>query len=423
MKFTFLRKLRNQDSAAGAAPAAPAAPAPSEGGTPAAVAVQGQEVVPSGQESAPSPAPDASAAPDYNDAPAFDAWWSTATEAQRDAWMLRMDEDPGQATTEGEGESKEEQASEEKPVAETAVDLGEGLSQDEIAKLPPRAQEAIKQAQAFADSVAPYEKFLNPQFQESLVSLLTHPVVAQVARELEAGNVDSPAWLQKELTPSMILDEVLEAKGIDTDKLGFDLDEGGAKGELVKLATVIAERAVRAAGVKHKIEMRQQGELSERAQFIDMQFANLTQKVASLKSDKPIDSPDHPINGFRTALLKDIAEGKISYDFVKEMGGDALFAAYEAKKAGGVQNLVNKPVEGMRRRWIAQHTDVARAAVTAGAARQPQALVTESRHGVDLGKYGKDPVYTQNMDALAMKNAEERGDETLMRYLETLNIE
>lgn len=427
MKFTF-RKLRNQDGAAGSspapapAPAAPAAPSTSPAGstapaaapaTPAPVAVQGQEGVAPGQSPAPAPAPGAFVWPDPNVDPA--AWnqaYDNASDEERDRWHRGEAEIQKGDKTEGDTPAVD-------PAPAGEVDISTPLTAEEVAGLPPRVKAMLEAAQATIQDVAQYDSFLNPDFQQNLTAYLSDPVIHQRILEMEGG-AQSSAWLDKALDFSKLSTEGLDAK--DLDILGHDLDPEGVGSVLSKYGKAVAAKVEKAFEAKFQLQAAAAEQNKRQVQVLERQFGELASSVAALRSDKPIDSPEHPINGYRDWVIENLAKGAFSFEFV-EQNGKELYATFAGRQQGGLQNLVQKPTRNLKLQILGELTNTARAAAVTsyGQTPAPAGGSTPSmvKHGIDGARFLNDQTYNAQIrmqaDNLAMQ-----GDLSLLRSLERL---
>lgn len=420
MKFTFLRKLREPDSGAGGspAPAPSSAPVAAPAAAPASVAVPDAGGVPAGQGQAPSPAPAASSVPDANVDPAgFEAWFDNASDEERIAYFdgakpAAKVEDPNvdpDAVPEDGDKPKEEPKADEPAALED-----EGLTQEEFEKLPPRAQEALREAQELGKLYEANKNVLDPKFQEDLRFAFSDPVISRRLAELQHGQDSIPAWLKGDFDEKAMVDSFLsQVKEADLD---LSLNPDGTKEQLQALVKSAVVDTVRRMEMKQEFERREFQRVQEETKILANGFANLTQEFVSLRSDKPVDSAEHPVEAFRAQVLKDLESGRVSFEYVKE-NLPAMFAGF-AQKGAGVKEIIAQREAKIRTNFIRNLTDTARhGAVTAAGAKPQMTPRPNNAFGIDEARYASDATYRSSL----LQRAEETNNPQLWDTLEKLD--
>jgi hypothetical protein len=421
MRFTFFKKLREPESGAGGAPApsAPAstptsAPAAASAATPPPVAVPGEAGVPSGQGQAPSPAPGATA-PDWTvDPEGYATWFDNASDEER-AKHFEGNPQPVEEIDLETGEPKEpanEPASDSLPVELDA----EGLTEEEFAQLPPRAQEALRQAQELGQMVESNKDVLDPTFQADLKVAFSDPVIAQRLAELQHG-LGVPKWLEGDFDSSAMVDAFL--KDVQEQDIDLSLNPEKTKENLANLVNSAVTDALKRVEVRQQFERAEHARIVEETKVLANGFANLTQEFASLRSDKPIDSAEHPVEAFRTQLLEHISNGEISFKYATE-NMKSLFAGF-ATKNSGVKELVEKGKAQVRTQFIRKLTDTARQGAISAVGAKPQGAAQQANaFGIDEARYASDATYRSSLLVRAEETAE-KGDNRLFGFLDKLD--
>lgn len=398
MKRPKFLKLREPDSGAGGAP-----PVADSSPTPAASAAPAADT-----SAAAAPAADAPAVvPDPNADPgAWESWWDNATDEQRTAWMENRDEPTADSSEPKQGEEKPAAEGEEKDAA--ASDAPAELTQEEFDKLPPAAKVALEQAQQLGQLYEEKRAFI--EAEDSFKVIMADPVIAQRLAEMQHG-IELPKWLDGEFNSDAMIEDFLGKGGKDLD---FTLDPDGTKESLKELLKNVVSEVARRHEVKAQFEQAKAAETNRRTVFLERGFANLATKFAQLKSDKPIDSPEHPINSFREEVLQGLAEG-VPFSFYEKEGQlERLLAGH---LSGSVQNIVQKAETRVRTNFLGNIKKAAvNSAVTAAGAVTNAPPPPANPFGVDETRYLTDAGYQSEMfnraDELAAK-----GDMKLMNFL------
>lgn len=420
MKFTFLRKLREPESGAGGAPApAPSsAPAAAPAVAPSPVAVPDAGGVPAGQGQAPSSAPAVSSVPDASVDPAgFETWFDNASDEERIAFfdgpketaeVVDPDVDP-------DAVSEDPEAPKEAPAAAESVELeDEGLTQEEFEKLPPRAQAALREAQELGAMVEANKAVLDPTFKEDLRVAFSDPVIARRLAEIQHGQDSIPTWLKGDFDEASMVDSFLSQ--VKEQDLDLSLNPDATKQHLQALVKSAVVDTVRRMEMKQDFERRENARIQEETKVLANGFANLTQEFVSLRSDKPLDSSDHPVETFRSQVLKDLESGRVSFEYVKE-NLPAMFAGF-AQKGAGVKEIVAQREAKIRTNFIRNLTDAARQGAVTAAGAKPQANARPANAlGIDEARYTADPTYRSSL----LARAEETNNPKLWDELERLD--
>jgi len=395
MKFRLFRLL-NQDAAAGAAPAAPS-PAP-DAGLAAASPSSGAPSSP-GQDFSSIPNPDI-------DPEGWSAAWDGMEDHQReayDAWA-RSQQNPPSAEETGDDTVQDPDA----PAAPAAAPVAEDaeITEQVFSSLPANVQKALRDAQDLGSRFAEKEQFLNSE--EDFKAILSDPVIKTRLAEMQHG-IQIPKWLEADMDASGLIDSFLKEHGEKLDSL----DPGASKEALSSLVQSVTADVTRRLEIKNQIAQAQARVVQERTEFLSNSFANLATEFAQLKSNLPLDSDQHPINGFREALLSDLESGRVSFDYVKD-NIKGMFMGFAGKSVGEIVQAAQAKV---RTNFLPNLTQKMReAAVTAAGAPRPAPPPAANQHGVDPARYRSDADYQRATFQRAEELAE-RGDFKLFDFL------
>lgn len=270
------------------------------------------------------------------------------------------------------------------PNAAPAITAETPITPEILEALPPNVRALVDDAMAMEERIAPYEKFLAPEFQADLQMVLEDPIVMARVNDLKAGTDSADSWFEKSVDMNSIIKD-LEAKH-QIQKMDFSLDPEGSmeifKKSLVEVANLVAKNVM----IHGELQNREVREQARRDSVKNSVFFNLAKSVESLKSKEPIESESHPIHGFREHINKAIKEGEISWKYF-EANGEALYAAYAAKT--GTLQSPQKQMANLRSRILGNLDRAATQAAVTSTTMRPgsQAPAANVRHGVDSAKY------------------------------------
>lgn len=270
------------------------------------------------------------------------------------------------------------------PNAPPQITAESPITPEILESLPPNVKALVDDAMAMEERIAPFEKFLSPEFQEDLQMVLQDPIVMDRVNALKAGTDSPDAWFEKSVDMNSIIKD-LEAKH-QIQKMDFTLDPEGSmeifKNSLVEVANLVAKNVM----IHGELQNRQVKEQARRDTVKNSVFFNLAKSVENLKSKEPIESQSHPIHGFREHIDKAIKDGEISWKYF-EANGEALYASYAAKT--GTLQTPQKQFANLRSRMLGTLDKAAvQAAVTSTTMRPgSQSPAANVRHGIDSAKY------------------------------------
>lgn len=409
MKNTLFRKLREPDSGAGggthAAPAAPAAPAshaaPSAPAGDASGAGSGAPAAETGASPASVPWPDQNA-----DFAAWDERWSAASDEEREAYL--RDNPDGQHPDDSEeadpNDSLEDPKTED-PTPSIAEDAE--ITEEILKSVPANVRKALQDAQSLGERYEALQPLIAAE--DGIRALLSDPIGAKRAAELQHG-ISIPKWLESEFNADAIVEHYLANSGKELDA---SLDRDGAKASLTDLVKNIVTDVSRRVELQGEFKARQIAEQARRERVLSEGFSALAQEFAALKSDKPIDSAEHPIEAFRSELLTALENGDVSFEYATR-NMKAMFAGHSV---GSVGEAVQSAAAKVRTTFIGNLTKTARqSAVTATGAARNAAPPPANAHGVDEGRFLSDPAYQATINARADELAD-GGDYALLDFL------
>lgn len=303
------------------------------------------------------------------------------------------------------------------PNAPPAITADDPITPELLESLPPNVKALVDQALEMEERIAPFEKFLNPEFQEDLRMVMEDPRVMAIVQDMKAGNDSADSWFEKSVDMNSII-KGLEDK-FQIQKMDFTMDAEGSmeifKKSLVEVANLVARNVM----IHGEMKAREAKESARRETVKNTVFFNLAKSVENLKSKEPIESETHPIHGFRQHIDKAIADGEISWKYF-EANGEALYAAYAAKT--GTLQTPQKQFANIRSRLLVTLDRAAVQTAVSSTTMRPGSQVPAAnvRHGIDSARYlSSSEAERSKFISMAMEQ-KERGNPAMLRDIQAL---
>lgn len=379
-------------TAAPAAPAASSAPA-STGGSEVSSAATGSTEG-HGSESTGSEASSGPLKVNYSD----ENFYENLTDEQRerfDAGDFEI-EDPNaskEVKEDGEGVVEYDENGEvvvkEKPEPKEDAQVQEGdsvLSAEEFAKLPPKVQEVLKQAQ----EVIQDEDFkVFKESREALDELLSDPRVLQVIDQRRRGN-------ELQFDPNRVFDAptietLAKNAGVDLKKIDFVVDPEHAAEQLAKIMGHAHQMGIDNGKVAAKMELAAQAKVQQTKKFYEDGFSEIMNEVPGAKGIRA-DDPKSPLKPFHDFLASNLTKGTMTHESVMAFGIKPLYMAFLAKE-GKLTELLHKPVANARQKFFEDAQKAGTQAIVASSSRIGGKPMEQSKHGIDGQKYLTDTSY------------------------------
>ena len=375
-----------------AAPSAPApSPAPAPSAAPVAAPAPEQSSAPTGGEAGGATQAQDNPGPLMIEAGNFDY------DKLSDEDKLRFDNDDFEFIQNTEpapkSEGGDDDATKDPPQEAPKPTEGESdvLTEAEFAALPPKAQAALRDAQAMIGD-EDYKIF--KQSKDALDQLLEDPRVQQVIDQRRRGN-------QFEFNPEAVFDtKSIEAMakdaGVKLEMIDFSTDPEGSAKILSQVVAKAHQMGLDNGKTVERIQMAQKAEVETRQKKYDDGFGELQKSVQGAK-DVPYSDPKSPLFPFFQHLAQGLQTGDFTHKGILGMGIRPMYMAW-LESQGKLQELLQKPAANARERFFqdAQKT-ATHAAVTASQARMGGNPQQNSRHGIDQDKYLTDSTYRQSI--------------------------
>ena len=272
------------------------------------------------------------------------------------------------------------------------------LSKEEFEKLPPSAQKLIQTAEKRLQRLSEYEAdlgpLLDPKARQELDALLDDPRVRTVLEQRTRGDqftFDHEAVL----TPEN-LQKLVKAAGVSIEAFDGLTDPNGTMQALTLVARQAVQVGIDAGKTRAQLDAAAETAKVEMNNFFDNGLKDLTNKIDSLKSKLDVNDPNHPIAPFVQHIRSLLADKKISYAYLKEIGSlEPAFIAWQTVQKGGLAALIKKPEANMRNRLVRDmaETVTATAVNAAGRGMPAAAPNTNVKYGVDGARYLSDKAY------------------------------
>lgn len=379
-------------TAAPTAPAASSAPA-STGGSEVSSAATGSTEG-HGSESTGSEASSGPLKINYSD----ENFYENLTDEQRerfDAGDFEI-EDPNaskEVNEDGEGAVEYDENGEvvvkEKPEPKEEAQVQEGdsvLSAEEFAKLPPKVQEVLKQAQ---EAIQDEDYKVFKASRDALDELLSDPRVLQVIDQRRRGN-------DLEFDPNRVFDaptiEMLAKNaGVDLKKIDFVVDPEYAAEQLAKIMGHAHQMGIDNGKVAAKMELAAQAKVQQTEKFYEDGFSEIMNEVPGAKGIRA-DDPKSPLKPFHDFLASNLTKGTMTHESVMAFGIKPLYMAFLAKE-GKLTELLNKPAANARQKFFEDAKRAGTQAIVAASSRIGGKPMVQSKHGIDGQKYLTDTSY------------------------------
>lgn len=379
-------------TAAPAAPAASSAPA-STGGSEVSSAATGSTEG-HGSESTGSEASSGPLKVNYSD----ENFYENLTDEQRerfDAGDFEI-EDPNaskEVKEDGEGAVEYDENGEvvvkEKPEPKEEAQVQEGdsvLSAEEFAKLPPKVQEVIKQAQ---EAIQDEDYKVFKESREALDELLSDPRVLQVIDQRRRGN-------ELQFDPNRVFDAptietLAKNAGVDLKKIDFVVDPEHAAEQFAKIMGHAHQMGIDNGKVAAKMELAAQAKVQQTEKFYEDGFSEIMNEVPGAKGIRA-DDPKSPLKPFHDFLASNLTKGTMTHESVMAFGIKPLYMAFLAKE-GKLTELLNKPVANARQKFFEDAKRAGTQAIVAASSRIGGKPMEQSKHGIDGQKYLTDTSY------------------------------
>lgn len=379
-------------SSAPAAPAASSAPASTggaEGSSAATGSTEGH-----GTESTGSQASSGLLKVDYND----QNFYEKMTDEQReqfDAGNFEIEDPNASAEVKKEGEDALEYddngdvVTKDQPETKEEVQAQEGdsvLSAEEFAKLPPKVQEVLKQAQ----EVIQDEEFkVFKESRDALDELLSDPRVLQVIDQRRRGN-------DLEFNPNRVFDAptietLAKNAGVDLKKIDFVVDPEHAAEQIAKIMGHAHQMGIDNGKVAAKMELADQAKKQQTEKFYEDGFSEIMNEVPGAKGIRA-DDPKSPLKPFHDFLASNLSKGVMTHDSIMAIGIKPLYMAFLAKE-GKLTELLNKPAANARQKFFEDAKRAGTQAIVASSSRIGGKPMEQSKHGIDGQKYLTDTSY------------------------------
>lgn len=295
-------------------------------------------------------------------------------------------------------EEKVEQKQEVPGQEKTATAEIEALSPEEFAKLPANVQKVIQTAQAKLDKLSEYEAdlgpLLDPKARQELDSLLDDPRVRSVIEQRARGE-DLSFDHESILTPENIA-ALVKDSGVSIDAFDGLTDPQGTTRAISMVVKKALQVGIDAGKLRSDVDAKNEARKAEYQNFFDSNLKGLTTKIDALKSNLDVNDPTHPVAPFVQHLQKLLGDKMISFDYLKTVGSlEPVYLAWQATQKGGVGALLKKPEANMRNRLVREMTEeVTKTAVNA-AGRGVAAGSQDSniQYGIDGQRYLSDESY------------------------------
>lgn len=379
-------------TAAPAAPAASSAPA-STGGSEVSSAATGSTEG-HGSESTGSEASSGPLKVNYSD----ENFYENLTDEQRerfDAGDFEI-EDPNaskEVKEDGEGAVEYDENGEvvvkEKPEPKEEAQVQEGdsvLSAEEFAKLPPKVQEVLKQAQ---EAIQDEDYKVFKESREALDELLSDPRVLQVIDQRRRGN-------ELQFDPNRVFDAptietLAKNAGVDLKKIDFVVDPEHAAEQFAKIMGHAHQMGIDNGKVAAKMELAAQAKVQQTEKFYEDGFSEIMNEVPGAKGIRA-DDPKSPLKPFHDFLASNLTKGTMTHESVMAFGIKPLYMAFLAKE-GKLTELLNKPVANARQKFFEDAKRAGTQAIVAASSRIGGKPMEQSKHGIDGQKYLTDTSY------------------------------
>ena len=379
-------------SSAPAAPAASSAPASTggaEGSSAATGSTEGH-----GTESTGSQASSGLLKVNYND----ENFYENLTDEQReqfDAGNFEIEDPNASAEVKKEGEDALEYddngdvVTKDQPEPKEEVQAQEGdsvLSAEEFAKLPPKVQEVLKQAQ----EVIQDEDFkVFKESREALDELLSDPRVLQIIDQRRRGN-------ELQFDPNRVFDaQTIETlaknAGVDLKKIDFVVDPEHAVEQFAKILGHAHQMGIDNGKVAANMDLAAQAKKQQIEKFYEDGFSEIMNEVPGAKGIRA-DDPKSPLKPFHDFLASNLSKGTMTHDSVAAIGIKPLYMAFLAKE-GKLTELLHKPVANARQKFFEDAQKAGTQAIVASSARLGGKPQEQSKHGIDGQKYLTDASY------------------------------
>lgn len=379
-------------TAAPAAPAASSAPA-STGGSEVSSAATGSTEG-HGSESTGSEAYSGPLKVNYSD----ENFYENLTAEQRerfDAGDFEI-EDPNaskEVKEDGEGAVEYDENGEvvvkEKPEPKEEAQVQEGdsvLSAEEFAKLPPKVQEVLKQAQ---EAIQDEDYKVFKASRDALDELLSDPRVLQVIDQRRRGN-------DLEFDPNRVFDAptietLAKNAGVDLKKIDFAVDPEHAAEQFAKIMGHAHQMGIDNGKVAAKMELAAQEKVKQTNKFYEDGFSEIMNEVPGAKGIRA-DDPKSPLKPFHDFLASNLTKGTMTHESVMAFGIKPLYMAFLAKE-GKLTELLNKPAANARQKFFEDAKRAGTQAIVAASSRIGGKPMEQSKHGIDGQKYLTDTSY------------------------------
>lgn len=376
-------------SSAPAESSAPASTGGSEGSSAATGSTEGH-----GSESTGSEASSGPLTVNYSD----ENFYENLTDEQRerfDAGDFEI-EDPNaskEVKEDGEGAVEYDENGEvvvkEKPEPKEEAQVQEGdsvLSAEEFAKLPPKVQEVLKQAQ---EAIQDEDYKVFKASRDALDELLSDPRVLQVIDQRRRGN-------DLEFDPNRVFDAptietLAKNAGVDLKKIDFVVDPEHAFEQFAKIMAHGHQMGIDNGKVAAKMELAAQEKVKQTNKFYEDGFSEIMNEVPGAKGIRA-DDPKSPLKPFHDFLASNLTKGTMTHESVMAFGIKPLYMAFLAKE-GKLTELLNKPAANARQKFFEDAKRAGTQAIVAASSRIGGKPMEQSKHGIDGQKYLTDTSY------------------------------
>lgn len=379
-------------TAAPAAPAASSAPA-STGGSEVSSAATGSTEG-HGSESTGSEASSGPLKVNYSD----ENFYENLTDEQRerfDAGDFEIEDHNAskEVKEDGEGVVEYDENGEvvvkEKPEPKEDAQVQEGdsvLSAEEFAKLPPKVQEVLKQAQ---EAIQDEDFKVFKESREALDELLSDPRVLQVIDQRRRGN-------ELQFDPNRVFDAptietLAKNAGVDLKKIDFVVDPEHAAEQFAKIMGHAHQMGIDNGKVAAKMELAAQAKVQQTEKFYEDGFSEIMNEVQGAKGIRA-DDPKSPLKPFHDFLASNLTKGTMTHESVMAFGIKPLYMAFLAKE-GKLTELLNKPAANARKKFFEDAKRAGTQAIVAASSRIGGKPMEQSKHGIDGQKYLTDTSY------------------------------
>lgn len=266
-----------------------------------------------------------------------------------------------------------------------------GWTEEQLAALDPHTQASIKAMQGIIDQVAPYVQ--DGQLNQGMQVLINDPVVK--ARMAEISKGADPYAIPEDLEEKFDPSEFMTAEELSA--IDLQLKPKESREMLASSLQKAYEAGAKNAAMKAEYEKNGAVAFERRKSLFTTQLDKLQASNPSLKSDKPLSDPNHPLNPYVKWAGENLGD-----DFLESHGQEVGYAAYLAS-SGRMQETLKAVATRTQLAFVraVENGDRKVAMLPPGGKASPAALPNADLGGVDPQKYKTDATYRRNAFAAA----------------------